>query len=158
MTAIRYDEFGIASFKLAEWLEKNEYQIPNILTNNPYKYAHDIQGLNMFEFISKVPVRLKNFNNAMKAKTISSILEHNLYPFKEEFSTLETTDETVLLVDVGGGDGQAVAAIRELCPGIKGRIILQDQPQVIERIPDPLPGVDTMGYNFFAPQPVSGMK
>jgi hypothetical protein len=39
---------------------------------------------------------------------------------------------------------------------IKGRVILQDLPKVIEDISEPLPGVEKMGYDFFTPQPIKG--
>ena len=39
---------------------------------------------------------------------------------------------------------------------IKGRVILQDLPRVIEDISDPLPGVEKIGYDFFTPQPIKG--
>lgn len=110
----------------------------------------------MFEFLAKDPVRFKNFNAAMEAKTAATTLPYNLFPFEEEFAKVETTDDTVLLVDVGGGNGQATTAIRKLCPDTKGKMILQDQQQVIDRITDPLPGVEKMGYDFFTPQPVKG--
>ena len=143
---------------MSEFLKKDGYQNPNSLTNNPYTYAHDTKGLGMFEFLLKDPVRFKNFNDAMKAKSSQTLLPYNLFPFKDELSKLETTDETVLLVDVGGGNGQATIAIRGLCPGIKGKMILQDQCRVIEGITDPLPGgVEIMAHDFFKPQPIKGM-
>ncbi|KUJ20824.1 o-methyltransferase-like protein [Mollisia scopiformis] len=151
-----YDEYGPSSVKLSEFLKKNGYQNPNSLTNNPYTYAHDTKGLNMFEFLAKDPIRFKNFNDAMQAKNMQSSWPYNLFPFKEELSKVETTDETVLLIDIGGGNGQAVTAIRELCHSIKGRMILQDQAQVIEEITDPLPNVEKMPHDFFATQPVQG--
>ncbi|KAF8851799.1 o-methyltransferas-like protein [Acephala macrosclerotiorum] len=156
LTRYRFDEFGPPSVKLSEFLKKNGYQNPNSLTNNPFTYAHDTKGLNMFEFFAKDPVRFKNFNAAMEAKTAATTLPYNLFPFQQELSKVETTDETVLLVDVGGGNGQATTAIRQLCPDIKGKMILQDQQQVIQAIADPLPGVEKMGYDFFTPQPVQG--
>ena len=142
---------------MSQFFKKNGYQNPNSLTNNPYTYAHDTKGLNIFEFLLKDPTRFKNFNDAMQAKSAQTLLPYNLFPFKDELGKIETTDKTVLLVDVGGGNGQATVAIRGLCPRIKGRMILQDQLQVIEGIADPLSGVEMMGYDFFKPQPVKGM-
>jgi hypothetical protein len=152
----RFDEFGPSSIKLSEYLSKNGYQNPNSLTNNPYTYAHDTKGLNMFEFLALDPVRFQNFNAAMEAKTAQTVLPYNLFPFKDVYSRLDTTDETVLLVDVGGGNGQATTAIRALCPGIKGKMILQDQQHVLDAINTPLSGVEKMGYDFFTIQPVKG--
>lgn len=110
----------------------------------------------MFEFLALDPVRFRNFNAAMEAKTAQTVLPYDTFPFKEELSKIETTDDTVLLVDVGGGNGQASKAIRQLCLDVKGKMILQDQPTVLEAITAPLPGVEKMGYDFFTPQPVKG--
>lgn len=66
-------------------------------------------------------------------------------------------DETVLVVDVGSGIGQATLAIREACREIKGKMVMQDQRQVIEGIAGPLPtGVVGMAHDFFKPQPIKG--
>jgi hypothetical protein len=110
----------------------------------------------MFEFLALDPIRFQNFNAAMEAKTAQTVLPYNLFPFKEEFSKVKTDDDTVLLVDIGGGNGQATTVIRELCAATKGKMILQDQPHVLEAIDISLPGIELMGYDFFAPQPVKG--
>lgn len=110
----------------------------------------------MFEFLALDPVRFSNFNTAMEIKTAQTVLPYDTFPFKEAFSKIETTDDTVLLVDVGGGNGQATKAIRQLCPDAKGKLILQDQSTVLEAITTPLPGVEKMGYDFFTPQPIKG--
>lgn len=152
----RYDEICMASMKMSEFFKKSGYQNPDSLSNNPYTYAHNTNGLGMFEFLLKDPVRFKDFNDAMQARSSQTLLPYHLFPFKEEFSKVKTTDETVLLVDVGGGNGQATTTIRELCHGVKGRMVLQDQIQVIEGITEGLPGVELMGHDFFKPQPVKG--
>lgn len=110
----------------------------------------------MFEFLLTEPVRFKNFNGAMQAKSAQTLLPYHLFPFKEEFDKIETTDDTILLVDIGGGKGQATIAIRELCSNVRGRMILQDQSQVIEEITDPLPDVELMVQDFFKPQLIKG--
>ena len=65
----------------------------------------------------------------------------------------------VLIVDVGGGRGQALSAIKECYPRLEGRMVLQDQAEVVEdakRIG--LPGfIEPMAASFFEPQPVKGM-
>jgi len=110
----------------------------------------------MFEYLAQDPVRFKNFNGAMQAKTAQIILPYDMFPFKEKLGKIETTDDTSLLVDVGGGNEQVTVDIRELCLGIKGKMILQDQPQVLDGITASLPGVEKMGYDFFTPQPLKG--
>lgn len=152
----RFDEFGISAFKMPEFLAKNGYKNPNSLTINPYCHAHNTKGLDMWEFVALDPVRQKNLSKAMEAKSAQNNSPYDLFPFKEEFSKFNTTDETVLLVDIGGGNGQAVTAIRELCTDIKGKMILQDLENVIHTNTTSISGVDKMDYNFFTPQPVKG--
>lgn len=111
----------------------------------------------MFEFLLQQPERFKNFNDAMQARSSQTSLPYNLFPFKSALDGVDTTDETVLLVDVGSGIGQATLAIREACQGINGVMIMQDQKEVIDGISDPLPaGVQGMAHDFFTPQPIKG--
>lgn len=143
---------------MTEFFKKNGYANPDSRSDNPYTYAHNTNGLSMFEFLLKNPDRFKNFNDAMQARSSQTSLPYDLFPFKEELGAVETTDETVLLVDVGSGIGQATLAIREACQDVKGKIVMQDQKAVIEGIAAPLPtGVVGMAHDFFTPQPVKGM-
>jgi hypothetical protein len=59
-------------------------------------------------------------------------------------------------VDIGGGKGHATKQIRSLTKEIKGKLILQDLPNVIADISEPIPGVEAMAYDFFTPQPIEG--
>lgn len=112
----------------------------------------------MFEFLLQHPERFKNFNDAMQARSSQTSLPYSLFPFQSELSKADTTNETVLLVDVGSGIGQATLAIREACQDIKGKMIMQDQKEVIDGISGSLPaGVEGMAHDFFQPQPIKGM-
>lgn len=70
-------------------------------------------------------------------------------------------DDTALVVDVGGGQAQALRQIMQECPDIPAeRLVLQDLPSVIEDakvggFPE-LQGVQKMPHNFFEEQPVKG--
>ena len=66
-------------------------------------------------------------------------------------------EEDVILVDVGGGHGHVLEDFRKQRPDIKGRVIVQDLPEVIEgRVS--LNGVEVMAYNLFTAQPVRGIR
>jgi hypothetical protein len=55
--------------------------------------------------------------------------------------------------------GQATLAIREACQEVKGRMVMQDQAQVIGGVQDLLPtGVEAVAHDFFQPQPITGMR
>jgi hypothetical protein len=151
-----FDEFGPPAYKLADFFKKNGYKNPEDLRNNPFTFAHNASGLTMFEVLAQDPVRFKNFNDGMQAQTSQTVQSYGFFPFEEAYKRVNTDNETVLLVDVGGGKGQASSAIRALCPGIPGRIILQDRPDVIAGITEEIQGVEKMGYDFFTPQPIKG--
>lgn len=111
----------------------------------------------MWEHIAQDPERAKTFNYAMEAQTQASLPTVGIYPFENELGHLVETDDTVVLVDVGGGKGQASKMIRQGCPGLKGRFILQDRPEVIADITEELPGIEKMAHDFFKEQPVKGV-
>jgi len=81
-----------------------------------------------------------------------------LFPFKSELEKSQTTDETVLLIDISGGKSLVSKLIRDLTKEVKGKILLQDRPEVIGDITEELLGVEKMGYDFFAPQPIQGIS
>jgi O-methyltransferase domain len=88
-------------------------------------------------------------SNFLKAKrTVSH------YPFSAELAAGDGENE-ILLVDVGGGRGHIVEAIRESFPELKGRMIVQDLKETVEEIEDPK-GFEPMAHDFFQPQPVKG--
>lgn len=111
----------------------------------------------MWEFLEDRPHRAKVFNDAMVAQSNATNWTVGIYPFEAELSKHETDENTTLIVDVGGGKGHVTRQIRELCPNVKGRIILQDRGDVISDISEPLPNVEMMEHDFFTPQPVKGM-
>lgn len=73
----------------------------------------------------------------------------------------DPTSTRPLFVDVGGGRGHAIIAIRNEFPGLPiNRFILQDRPEVIDAgkaLDDPdLRGVQRMVIDFHKEQPVQG--
>lgn len=110
----------------------------------------------MWEYLDQYPQRLDAFNAAQKANSEANPWTVSLFPFEEELKKFKTDDNTVLLIDIGGGVGHVAKQIRALAPNIPGKIILQDRPQVLREIADPLPGIEKMEYDFFTPQPIKG--
>ncbi len=64
----------------------------------------------------------------------------------------------MLLVDVGAGLGHSTRQIKALLGDVKGRLILQDRPDVVESIKEDLGGIEKMGHDFFTPNPVKGVS
>lgn len=86
---------------------------------------------------------------------------YDFYPWQERLS-LATGDnvgeERVFLVDIGGGKGHDLQAFKKK-RSPTGRMVLQDLPEVIQDIKEPLPdGVEAVSYSMFDAQPVRGAK
>lgn len=112
----------------------------------------------MWEYLSQYPERDSALSDAQKANGEANPWTVELFPFKSELEKSETNDETVLLIDIGGGKGHVSKLIRELTKEVKGKIVLQDRPEVIGDITEELVGVEKMGYDFFTPQPIQGIS
>jgi hypothetical protein len=78
----------------------------------------------------------------------------DVFPFNEEVAK-DSTDDTVLFVDIGSALGHISIGLREKYPKIPGRVIIQDTQQVIDAV-TPSHGIEPMVYDFFTPQPVKG--
>lgn len=153
------DDFMTACAKASEFFQKQAWKNTATETNNPYTYAHNVpQGMTMWNYIDQIPSRLANLNKAMIAQTSATMLTVNIYPFEDELKKLDTDDDTVLLVDVGGGMGQATRHIRHLCKDIKGKMVLQDRKEVVASITEDMEGIEVMEHDFFTPQPVKGIS
>lgn len=73
-----------------------------------------------------------------------------------EGKTTRDGDDNVLLVDIGGNQGHDLKIFHERFPELPGRLILQDLPEAVNKIPAPLEGIEVMPYDFFTPQLVRG--
>lgn len=99
---------------------------------------------------------MKSFNTGMRIGKIGR--RASVFPFGDVLERHPCGENDVAIVDVGGGRGQALETIREDCPTIKGRMILQDLPNVIE---DALtkgmpPFIEIIPGSFFEKQSVKG--
>ncbi|KAJ5623797.1 S-adenosyl-L-methionine-dependent methyltransferase [Penicillium lagena] len=77
-----------------------------------------------------------------------------------EASQFHIGKQEVLLVDIGGGFGHDLMLFRDRCPDTKGRLILQDQSDVIDAIPKGSlhPTIEVIKHDFFKPQPIEGAR
>ncbi len=65
------------------------------------------------------------------------------------------TEDSALIVDVGGGKGHDLQAFHERYPQ-RGRLVLQDLPVVIRNIEHLDPAIERSDYDFFTEQPIKG--
>lgn len=140
---------------LHTWLKDNRFQLSTEQSHTPFATVHNDT---LFDFLGKNPAHAASFNdsNAHLAVPVTG-----MFPFRERVSqepNVRRAQQHSLLIDVGGGKGQASREILAECPALEKNIVLQDQPSVVAELPGELHGkVKTMGYDFFEPQPVKGL-
>ena len=84
-------------------------------------------------------------------------MEPDFYPVQKQLGDgVGSNDKSVLLVDVGGGMGHDLEELKAKHPELKGRLVLQDRPEVINKIEGPIPAIEPTVHDFFTPQPVKG--
>ncbi|KAL6716758.1 hypothetical protein ACLMJK_006326 [Lecanora helva] len=77
-------------------------------------------------------------------------------PLTAKMSSLfpdEDASQPILIVDVGGGRGQILEALRRARPDLKGQMIVQDLPREVDGRQSS-EDVQAMSYDFFTPQPI----
>lgn len=84
----------------------------------------------------------------------SSWMDPGFYPVNERLT--RNAQDSVFLVDVGGGLGHDLEELKAKHADILGSLVLQDQPDVIAQIRNPSPGIELTVHDFFTPQPVKG--
>lgn len=71
------------------------------------------------------------------------------------FGALQGPGE-VLLVDVGGGGGEDITDFARQFPAAKGRLVLQDLPEVLGKSSIAEARIELLPHDFFNPQPIRG--
>lgn len=66
------------------------------------------------------------------------------------------SDDSVFLVDVGGGRGHDISSFKAMYPNIAGRCILQDLPSTLKDVKLGSGDIELMAHDFFTEQPVKG--
>lgn len=150
--------------KLPDYLASLNYRNPNDRHNSFFGFAHQ-SDLNMYEWLEARPEQMKIFNDFQSANaqlnegSVQRIFKSLLVPDNclgtHSGQSQESNDE-VLFVDVGGGRGESLRIFRRNHPELRGRIIVEDLPKVVEG-QEVEEGVDAIGHDFFTPQPVRGM-
>ena len=114
----------------------------------------------MFEWLQTQPEKLASFGatmaaaNTLKTRGVLTTLSR-LFAFEDDHD--QQVESNVLLVDIGGGRGKLLERFRQQRPDLKGRMVLQDLPKVIEGR-ETANGVEYLVHDFFTPQCIKGLS
>lgn len=137
---------------------------PETLTHVPATFAYGHPEQSYYEMLEQDPVRMHRFMRAM-APIEERMPISGIYDFGWAVAVAEADADShrPLFVDVGGGRGHAIKAIRAEFPRLPvDRFVLQDRKEVIaagEALDDPdLRGVQRMVIDFHKSQPLQGLS
>ena len=143
--------------KLPEYFQQAAgYKNPSDINSGPFQFAFNYKGT-YFDWLKSIPEQQETFNRMMAITRIDRGEEwFDFFPIQERFGS--TSPDAPLLVDIGGGLGHDLAAFHARFPSLPGKLILQDQPSVINDIKELDSSITRSIYDFFTPQPVKGAK
>ena len=150
-----YDLVCTAVMQLDPFLVRTKYQNPTDPRHCPFQDGSRTEDI-LFEWLPKHPEYLNNYNLFMSGHRVGRANWLEFFPLEEQIATtFDGGKDGILWVDIGGGRGHEVEAIKERYPYLPGRFILQDLPDTIKQAL-PVPGMEIVNHNFFMEQPIKG--
>lgn len=114
----------------------------------------------MFQWLIKNPPMMSNLNTFMAGslETRKNWFRH--FPVDEILLNGASKEypESVLLVDIAGGEGHDIEAFHRSYADVPGKLIRQDLPPTIDNIKSLDPAVVRQTYDFLTEQPVKGAR
>lgn len=111
----------------------------------------------IFEWFPENPETLRHFQDLMSTQREGHSTWLDFYPFQEQIVDGYDKDPNgVLLIDVGGNVGQELLDIQKYHKNLPGRLVLQDLPMTVEKVPA-TSAFEAMSHDFFNAQPIIGM-
>ena len=129
-----FDAFMTSGVRWPEYFQVNGPDEPQKSNRSPFGLGSGYPEKSFYEVLELMPERSQAFNETM-ALGLGDMPVTGLYDFKwvEDYAARSESPDRALLVDVGGGKGQALKAIIEENPGIPvSSCVLQDQAEAIQ--------------------------
>jgi len=140
--------------KMPEYLRTHQYHDPRDNSDSAFAYAF---GSDFWAYLSTHPSSSADFNSFMQSRREGRPSWFAPYPVEENLLLgLDPSPNAVLLIDIGGGRGHDLEKFETTYPNHGGRLVLQDQPNVISNANFDLAGIESMPHDFFMPQPFKG--
>ncbi|BCS24052.1 uncharacterized protein APUU_40496A [Aspergillus puulaauensis] len=137
------------------FLQKGHYSCPTDPKNGLVQFAFDTEQ-SAFDYLGSDPSLLADFNITMEAAAGKRIKWTEWYPVHSRVLD-GALEDTVLMVDVGGGDGHDILHFNSKFPN-SGRLVLEDLGAVTEGIEKLDESIEKISYDFFTEQPIKGAR
>ena len=154
-----FDTCGPAIQAFPSFLAESKYQEITSNENTPFQQGHNTK-LTAFQWLTQQPKLFNALQQVMTALQSSDWITGSGC-LEREASAIQVSppeqSEKPFFVDVGGGHGHQCVQLRDKYPNLRNRLVLQDLPQAVDKLP-PIDGVKIMAQDFFEKQAVQGMS
>ncbi|KAF5002767.1 hypothetical protein FGRMN_165 [Fusarium graminum] len=143
-----------------EWADSNEWKDATDIGNSPLQHGYKTEK-NFFEHLHTNPPYGQMFHLHMGGyrQGRPSWMDTDFFPVQERLiGDLDKSEDSVLLVDIGGSFGHDIEEFHRKFPNAPGHLILQDLPVVIDQITTLDSKIQRMKHDFFTEQPVKGAR
>lgn len=140
---------------LPEYLKTHGYKNPDNPIDSPWQAGYNTDQ-HPFVWLQSHPEHFQLFMTWVHVSREGLPVWTDVFPFEEEIAK-NSTDDTVIFVDIGSALGHISIGLREKYPDLPGKVVIQDQQHVISAV-QPSHGIEPMVYDFFTPQPIKGEK
>lgn len=149
--------------RLPEYLAATHYRNPggNPEASTPFQYGNNTP-LSFYQAMSMDPLVRSSFDAQMSNMVKMERMKHQtgfatIFDFDGVVAPLVKTYEDVAVVDVGRSRGHVLEDVVKHLPGLKGRLVLEDLPEVLDGVARG-GRIETVPYNFLeGEQPIKGM-
>ena len=158
LISCRFDVGLRLAAKLPAYLRRTGYVNPS---DGEAGVLQEYTGMNShyFDLVKDEPREFQNMHAALAAYRSVKMPWTTASPVENIVYQGLASDETVTIVDVGGGSGHDLELLDESFRKAPRRLILQDLADVTKNIrPGSLISIEPQIHNFFAPQPVHGAR
>ena len=139
-----------------KWLAERGWQHVNYPRDTPASFTWGVPNTTLFEYLATNPAAGKRFGAmmAVQASGKTSWADEGAYPVKARLGNAE--EDEVLVVDLGGGSGHDLLGFKARHPDVKGRLVLQELPYMINQVTGKVDGIELVKHDFNTTQPIKG--
>ncbi|KAJ5381377.1 O-methyltransferase [Penicillium cataractarum] len=143
--------------KAPEYFRETGFQTPLESNKGLFQYVEKTEE-SIWSLMSKKHEDMDGFYTHMAGRRANLPIWVDWFPVQERIiDGFEDKDGSGLLVDVAGGRGHDLERFRAKFPSARGRLIVEDLPQVLEGI-NSGSGIECQPIDLFEPQPVQGAR
>lgn len=119
----------------------------------PFRATYD--GQSMFQYLENHADHKKAFDQFMESR--KSSVRKAWCEVVDLKTWKDGNSDTVRVVDVGGGKGQDLVALKRDHPDFRGHLVVQDLPETFTDLDESqMDGVELMPHDMFLQQPIRG--